>query len=140
MFLTINGTESDRADLYISETKLPYSDKLYILGSFISDCGKLHVDLDLHLKHRFKNCIKFFNFIRANKHAPAALKLKVLSSCVTSTLLYNCETFGPKILKGLEQLYFKLIKAALNIRPNTPNLIALIESGFLPLKALIHKP
>ena len=93
----------------------------------------------MHLKLRFKNCIKFFNFLRANRHAPIAVKLKVLSSCVTSTLLYNCETFGPELPKGIEVLYYKLIKSALNVRPSTPNKIVVIESGLLPLRALVRK-
>ena len=40
---------------------------------------------------------------------------------------------------GLETLYFKLIKSALNVRPGTPNLLVLIESGLLPLTALVRK-
>jgi hypothetical protein len=58
---------------------------------------------------------------------------------VTSTLLYNSETFGHLLPTGLEPLYYKLIKSALNVRPNTPNEIVLVESGFLPLKALVKK-
>ena len=56
-----------------------------------------------------------------------------------STLLYNCETFGPELPKDLEKLYHKLIKSAMNVRPNTPYMIVLIESGLLPLRALIWK-
>ena len=88
---------------------------------------------------RFKNCVKYFNFVRNNKLAPAVIKLKVLTACVTSTLLYNCETFGNNLPAGIETLYFKLIKSALNVRPNTPNYLVLIESGLLPVKALINK-
>ena len=58
---------------------------------------------------------------------------------MTSTLLYNCEAFGHLLPTGLEPLYHKLIKSALNVRPNTPNELALIESGMLPLKALVMK-
>ena len=32
-----------------------------------------------------------------------------------------------------------MIKSALNVRPSTPNKIVLVESGMLPLRALVHK-
>ena len=58
--------------------------------------------------------------------------------CFTITLLYNCEAFGHRIPQGLEELYHKLIKATLNVRQSTPNALAIIESGLLPLHALIY--
>ena len=62
----------------------------------------------------------------------------VLSSCVL-TILYNCETFGDMLPDGIEKLYHKLIRSALNVRHNTPSELILIESGLLPLKALVAK-
>ena len=86
--------------------------------------------LDLDLRERFTNVI---NFIRSNRCAMISMKLKVLSSCVLSTLLYNCETFGNKLPKVIE----KLLK--LNVRKKNPNEIVLIESGFLPIQSLVKK-
>ena len=91
------------------------------------------------MKYRFKNCIKYFNFIRSNRYAPIAVKLNVLCSCVTMALLHGCEAFGPELPKGLEVLYHKLIKSALNVRPSTPNNIVLLESGMMPIHALVYK-
>ena len=82
--------------------------------------------------------LRYFNYIRENKLAPAAVKLKVLKACVMSTLLYNCEAFGPFLPEGLEEMYHKMLKAALGVRNNCPNLLVLIESGCLPLKCLIQ--
>ena len=115
---------------------IEFRDYLEILGSHISESLKL--DLSLHIKKRFKNVIKYFNYIRANKIDPVSVKLKVLRACVMSALLYNCETWGPKIPEGLEQVYFKMLRAALGVRNNCPNLIILIESGCLSLKCLIQ--
>ena len=70
--------------------------------------------------------------------APAAVKLKALKACVMSTLLYNCEAFGPFVPEGLEEMYHKMLKAALGVRNNCPNLLVLIESGCLSLKCLIQ--
>ena len=82
--------------------------------------------------------IKFYNFIRSNKSAPIQIKLKVLKSCVMSSLLYNCETFGNSIPKGLESAYCKMLKCCLDVRCNVPNHIAFVETGFLPLRTLVH--
>ena len=138
-FMVINGSNDDKQNIVLNIGDISSSAEVLILGTPLSETGRLKDDLKLHLDLRFKNCIKFFNFIRNNKLAPIAIKLKVLTACVTSTLLYNCETFGSKLPKGIETLYFKLIKSALNVRPNTPNEIVLIESGLLPLKALVRK-
>jgi hypothetical protein len=135
-FTVINGSEEDKHPLQISESEsVKYAEYLEILGSHISD--KLKNDLQLHFQKRFKNVIKYFNYIRMNKLAPFSVKLKVLKSCVVHTLLYNCEAFGPSTPDGLEEVYFRMLRAALGVRSNCPNLVLLIESGFLPLQCMI---
>ena len=42
-----------------------------------------------------------------------------------------------RIPQDLENTYVKLIKCALGVRSNTPNLLLYVEFGFLPIKALI---
>ena len=51
--------------------------------------------------------------------------------------MYGCEAFGNKIPDGLEEVYHKLIKTALGVRPSTPNHLAIIEAGMLPIKSII---
>ena len=48
------------------------------------------------------------------------------------------ETFGNVYPVKIEKLYIKLIKAAVNARPSTPNDLVLIETGLKPLKAVVH--
>ena len=48
------------------------------------------------------------------------------------------ETFGNVYPVKIEKLYIKLIKAAVNVRPSTPNDLVLIETGLKPLKAVVH--
>ena len=95
MFLVINGSEEDKKSISFGNDDIPSTSEVLMLGSWLSESGSLQHDLSLHLNYRFKNCIKYFNFLQTNRYAPIAVKLKVLTSCVTSTLLYNCETFGP---------------------------------------------
>ena len=90
------------------------------------------------MKARYKSCIKFYNFLRANKLAPLSVKIKVLKACVVNSLLYNCETFGDVMPEGLEKCYNKLLRCTFGVRSNTPTLTLYIESGFLPIKSLIY--
>ena len=137
-FLTINGdNKTDKKPLPFGDSLLKHVEKLTLLGSHISVSGLLKDDLELHMAKRYSSCIKFYNFCRENKLAPISVKIKVLKACVINSLLYNCETFGNRIPKGLETTYHKLLRCTFNVRPNTPVLLLYIESGLLPLKALI---
>ena len=89
------------------------------------------------MKERYKACIKYFNFLRENKLAPLIVKIKVLKACVVNSLLTNCEAFGNCIPKDLVKTYEKLLRCTFNVRSNTPILTLYIESGFIPIRALI---
>ena len=137
-FTVINGSDSDHCPLPFGDAFLKDTDHLEILGSHIAGSGLLSDDLELHMKKRFPSCIKFFNFCHENKLAPVSVKLKTLRACVMHSLLFNCEAFGPSIPDKLETIYHKLIRTALQVRTNTPALILYIESGLLPIRALVE--
>ena len=42
---------------------------------------------------------KYTNYCSRNYLAPLQIKFKVLTSCVTSTIIYGCETWGKSIPK-----------------------------------------
>ena len=100
-FIVINRSDNDKKDFITDIGPISSVNQFIILGSPLTYTGILKDDLDAHLKERFKNIIKYFNFIRSNKTAPISIKLKVLSSCVRSTILYNCETFGDMLPDGI---------------------------------------
>ena len=137
-FVVINGNEKDTEPLPFGEKVLKHVPYLESLGSHLSASGKLADDLRLHMETRYKSCIKFYNFLRENRFAPLMIKIKVLKACVVNSLLYNCETFGNLIPEDLEKTYIKLLRRTLNVRVNTPALTLYIESGLLPIKALIY--
>ena len=137
-FIVIDGSQSDKCPLPFGDDYLKDTDHLEILGSHIAGSGMLAEDLELHMKKRFMSCIKFFNFCHENKLAPVSVKLNTLRACVTYSLLYNCEAFGPTLPDKLETIYNKLIRTALQVRTNTPALILYIESGLLPIRAIIE--
>ena len=137
-FIAINGDHDDKQPLPFGSKVLPHVEHLETLGSHLSASGSLSEDLKLHFEARYKACIKYYNFLRENKLAPLVVKLNVLKACVINSFLYNCETFGNLIPTDLEKTYNKLLRRTLNVRQNTPVLTLYVESGFLPITALIH--
>ena len=137
-FIVINGDDKDREPFVFDNQSIENVPFITLLGSHLSQSGKIEDDLKQHMTKRYLAVHKFYNFIRANKLAPNAVKLKVLQACVTSSLLYNCETFGSRMPKKLESVYFSLIKCCLGVRPNTPNKLVLIESGLPTLESQIR--
>ena len=136
-FLVVNGDEEDMKPLSFGDTDLQNVPHLLLLGSHLTASASLVEEAQLHMEKRHKSVIKYYNFLRSNKSAPAKVKIKVLKSCVMSGLLHNCEAFGNAIPKDLEHTYVKLLKSCFDVRSNVPNDILLIESGLAPIKALI---
>ncbi len=136
-FTVINGEEKDAEPLTFGDRLLKYVGYITLLGSHLTGKGTLFEDLKLHIQVRYKSCIKYFNFLKANQLAPLLVKLKVLKGCVVNSLLYNCETFGNEIPPDVEKQYIKLLKSAFGVRMNTPTLLLYVETGFLPIKAVI---
>ena len=137
-FITINGTLKDKEPLEFGENRtISHVLDVGLLGSHLSCSGKLADDLNLDFCDRFRSCIKYFNFLRSNRYAPLSVKFKVLKACVMGSLLSNSDSFSFGVPKDLENQYHKLIKCTLGVRQSTPNLLVLIESGLLPLRALI---
>ena len=136
-FIVINGKGTDFDPLPFGSEFLKNVPHTTLLGSQLSSKGTLSEDLKLHMEKRYPSCIKYYNYLRANKLAPLSVKLKVLKACVVNSLLFNCETFGDCAPINLEKTYNKLLKCTFNVRSNTPTLILYIESGFVPIKTLI---
>ena len=118
--------------LFLLVMRVSNIDSISLLGSFLSQTGMIKEEKILHIQKRYSSCVKFYNFLKCNKLAPLQVKLKVLKACVVNSLLYNCETFGDGYPKELENLYYNLIKATLQVRKSTPNAFILIKTGFLP--------
>ena len=137
-FTVINGDEGDIESITFGDRLLKYVRYITLLGSHLTGKGTLKEDLKLHMEVRYKSCIKYFNFLKANLLAPLSVKIKVLKGCVVNSLLYNSETFGSEIPPDTEKQYIKLLKSTLGVRANTPTLLLYVESGFLPIKAVIH--
>ena len=137
-FLAVNGSDEDRAPLPFGDTTLQNVEHTLLLGSHLTQDVSSLDEGDLHMKKRYPSVIKFYNFLRSNKSAPIKVKTKVLLACMSS-LLHNCEAFGPDIPRDLESTSVKLLKACFKVRSNIPNVILYVESGFLPIKYIVYQ-
>ena len=140
-YLIINGKCNDpKRDITLKNGKLEYKSDVTYLGAKISDSGSIKQDIDYYSTEKRANVtIKFNNFGKKNFLAPLSVKLEVLDSYVSSSLVYACETWGDCRIEQIEALYRQGIKSALSIRMTTNNEIVYLESGRSPLIIRIKK-
>ena len=140
-YLIINGGDGDfKTNLQLNFGVLEYQSTSVYLGGVVSDTGSLKYDIEKYVNGKRPNItIKYNNFVRKNHLAPLSIKLNVLDVCVTSALLYGCETWGTADVKPLEVTYRFGLKRALSVRENTSTEILYIEAGRCPLSIRISK-
>ena len=113
---------------------------LTYLWVIISDYGNITKDVNLYVTENRSNVvIKYSNFCRKNFLAPLDIKLRVLDTCVSSSLIYGCETWGNSNFNNVKTLYRQGLKCALSVRPSVNNEIISVETGEWPLQIRITK-
>ena len=128
-----------KCSIDLSTGVLKYKPCLEYLGVFVSDSGSLKHDVTTYVNHKRSNVsIKYTHFCKTNRNAPLHVKLDVLDRCVSSALIYGCETWG-RYVNYVEQPYRSGLKTALNVRVNVNNEIVYVETGRWPLNARIKK-
>ena len=140
-YLIINGGEDDeKSNLQLNHGVLEYKSSSVYLGGVVSDTGSIKHDIDKFVNSKRPNVtIKFNNFVRKNKLAPINIKLNVLDACVTSALMYACETWGTADVKTLEVAYRFGLKRALSLRENINTEILYVEADKCPISTRISK-
>ena len=129
-FMTINGVEEeDKSDIVIEDLVVKYSDKYVYLGSIFKDDGKVSTAIEADAKARMCQSLKFISFVEKNNDMPFHVKLKVFDACVTSGLLYGCESYVGGDLRSYAKLHHMCVKALLGVRTSTNNDLCLIEIG-----------
>ena len=136
-FLTINSLE--KSDIILERGIIKNKNEFIYLGSTITDSGDASCDVKCEIKNKEKKLNKFFAFITQNRNAPLEVKEMVLNSCIVSSVLNNCETWGNASLKNLEAKYRKALKYLLGIRKTCCNEFPYIELGRPTITALVHK-
>ena len=139
-YFILNPKETDRkTSLQLKEGMLRYKSVQEYLGVFVTDCGVLKHDVTKFIREKRSNVlIKFTNFCSKNFLAPLSVKLDVLDTCVSSSLLYASETWMDNG-KEVEIIYRNGLRTALGVRSNVNNEVIYTESGKYPLKCRILK-
>ena len=126
-FLSINS--NDKSNIILERGVIKNMSEFVYLGSTITDKGNVSNDLKSEIKQKEKKLNKFFAFITQNRDAPLEVKEKVLESCIISTVLYNCESWGNANLESLEKKYRQALKYMLGVRKSTCNEFPYVELG-----------
>ena len=129
-FIVINSKILDKEAIPFGEITISHAKYLTLLGSNLACTNRLDDDINSDYCSRFRSCIKYCNFIRSNKLAPLSVKLKVLMTCVITSLLYNCETFSYMIPKVLESQYYKvhITSTSEYTKPISANIVGIISN------------
>lgn len=138
-FLVTNSVNFDQLPIIINNQEIPYCDSQLYLGSFICASGNINDHVKGDLKNRMKSVIKYYAFLRRNTFLPLSYKLKVLESCIVSSLIYNSETWGNANIDKLEIIYRKMLKTTLGIKISTCNELPYIELNVPTIKSKIYK-
>ena len=136
-FLAINSSETENIVLINGE--ISCKNEAIYLGSILTSTGNVNQDIAAEIKKREKQFNRFQAFLRENYNAPLSVKGKVLDACVTSAVLFNCETWGNANIAGLEVLYRKALKRMLGVRKSVCNEFPYIELGRPSLTSVAHK-
>ena len=139
-YMSFNSTEKQPIILrtHAGVVIVSHCSEYVYLGCIITSDGKISSSIAKHVSSRGKSTNKLVRFLDKNENAPFSVKKTVVDACFYTSLLYGCESWlEEKVWPELEQLYMKGIKRLLGVRPQTTTDVALLESGYPSLRALI---
>ena len=135
-----NNSNKLKSELIINNIKISYSTKEKYLGHYITDDNSMRKSIELDIGERGANVIiKYRNFV--NNHPCTTLEncLEVFQACICTTILSNCETWGPWVPRKVLTLYNLGLKLALGVRSNTPTALIFLETRQPYVYAMIRK-
>ena len=133
-YMTVNAT--DTIPFIRDNFKITHTNEYTYLGATIS-ANSVTKHIALHVTDKMPHVWKFFSFLRKNQDSPFWVKKQVWESCVTSALLYSCESWMTSNLNSITGVYMSTIKELLGVRIQTPNDLSLVEAGIPPLETKI---
>ena len=105
------SNNDDRIDIKLKSEWLPFAALTIYVGALFTGTGILSSDIQQHAINKNKSVsIKFANFVINHTYCPVTVKKKILQSCMTSTLLYACETWSYSNFYRIETIYRKAVK------------------------------
>lgn len=134
-FISINC--KDRDSFIIDDVEIRHTDQYSYLGSLIT-AETLSKQVKKEINGRLKQTFKFSSFLKKNPMAPFTIKTKVWTSAVQSTILYTCESWMTNTQNMFGCVVNRAVKEMLGVRQQTPNNLALVESGLSHMMDIIE--
>ena len=99
------------------------------LGFWLTHNNDLSTLIAFNIKKKMFTIRKFYEWLTDNEETPFTIKIKVLYSCLFSSIIYSCETWGdPAMLSdNLRKIERKLLKRILGVKDGTTDNIVLFE-------------
>jgi hypothetical protein len=135
-YLAINA--DDRSPFSIGNSIIEHTNAYKYLGATITT-DTLKSQVELHAKLATASVNKFYAFLYKNNDAPYQVKKKVLDSCVTSTLLYSCESWLTNNLQPIAKIYNSCLKQLLGVRSQTANDVVYVETGMPSITSVVKE-
>ena len=127
----------DHEPIKVNNVILKSSSSEVYLGSVITNSHKLTDDVEADIKKRQISIVKFYAFLRRNKNAPVEIKLKVLESCIVSSLLHNAETWADTNIDNLEIIHRRMLRSILGVNMRTCTELLYLELNVCSLKTIV---
>ena len=138
-FMVINGTNSDRINIVISDLTVKHCTSYVYLGVIVTENGSATSSLKAHVAEKKKHLNRLLIFLIRNYDAPFFVKRKVFDAAFSSAILYGCESWIGVSLAPVENMYMSAVRRLLNVRKSTPKLTCLLEAGVPSLEALVKQ-
>jgi hypothetical protein len=133
-YIAVNA--NDTSPFYLEDCKISHTRKYKYLGAIISNESMVR-QLEDHATASMKHVIKFHAFTYKHNDAPYWIKNRVLESCVTSALLYSCESWLSAQMKPIAKVYTSCLKQLLGVRSQTSQDIVYTEAGASGIEAIV---
>lgn len=136
-FMIINGV-NDESSFYVGDQKIETCDSYCYLGMYFTSDGSMLNSLKIQAQFKEKEMNKFSIFINKNRDYPLYVKLKILQSCLLSSIFYASESWLLNDFSCMNTLYMKALKIILGVKSSTPNNVILVELGFPTIEQFIR--
>ena len=135
--MVVNGSATDKEPIIIKNLSIKHCDLYIYLGSPFTSDGVTSSAIKAHAQEKIAHFYKFILFLGKNSDLPFIIKKRVFDACLLSALLYGCESWLDGDLRPMCKLYNWALKQMLGVRYSTCNDICYVESGYVPLKAIV---
>ena len=101
--MVINGSCSDKEPIAVQSLVIKHCDIYTYLGSPFTSDGSISSAIKVHAQEKMAHFHKFISFIEKNNDLPFIIKKRVFDACLSSAILYGCESWFNGDLKPVSR-------------------------------------